>query len=123
MTQTHGLDEEMRWGKEIVCTHVELGTQVLEVERALPDIDTNDGDVREERVLVGGGGNVKALVLGSGPDTRVVSKKTGHLSSLTHEPVIASLSGPSYSVPLQPLPSNDAGARDVPPASRHPRSR
>ena len=33
-------------------THVDLDVEVLEVERVLPDIDTNDWDVRDERVLV-----------------------------------------------------------------------
>ena len=33
-------------------TYVGLDVEVLEVERVLPDVDTNDGDVGEERVLV-----------------------------------------------------------------------
>ena len=33
-------------------TYVDLDVEVLEVERVLPDIDTNDWDVRDERVLV-----------------------------------------------------------------------
>ena len=33
-------------------THVGLDVEVLEVERVLPDIDANDWDVRDERVLV-----------------------------------------------------------------------
>lgn len=33
-------------------THVSLDVEVLEVEGVLPDINTDDGDVGEERVLV-----------------------------------------------------------------------
>ena len=33
-------------------TYVGLDVEVLEVERVLPDVDTDDGDMGEERVLV-----------------------------------------------------------------------
>lgn len=35
-------------------TYVSLDVLVLEVERVLPDVDTDDGNVREKRVLVCG---------------------------------------------------------------------
>ena len=50
-------------------THVGLDVEVLEVERVLPDVDADDGDVGQERVLVGSrrqlktlGGRVQALL-------------------------------------------------------------
>ena len=45
-------------------THIGLDVLVLEVERVLPDIDADDGDVSEERVLVSGGHDLKTLVRG-----------------------------------------------------------
>ena len=42
-------------------THVGLDVEVLEVERVLPDVDADDGNVREQRVLVRGGSNLKNL--------------------------------------------------------------
>ena len=45
-------------------THIGLDVLVLEVERVLPDIDADDGNVSEERVLVSGGHNLKTLVRG-----------------------------------------------------------
>ena len=35
-------------------THVSLDVEVLEVESVLPNVNANDGDVGQERVLVGG---------------------------------------------------------------------
>ena len=35
-------------------TYVGLDVEVLEVEGVLPDVDADDGDVGQERVLVGG---------------------------------------------------------------------
>jgi len=40
---------------------VDLDVEVLEVESMLPDINTDDGDEIEERVLVGSSGDLKAL--------------------------------------------------------------
>ena len=51
---THSREEERD-------THVDLDVEVLEVERVLPDIDTNDWDVRDERVLVRGRDDLKTL--------------------------------------------------------------
>ena len=34
-------------------THVSLDVEVLEVESVLPNVNANDGDVGQERVLVG----------------------------------------------------------------------
>ena len=42
-------------------THVDLDIEVLEVESVLPDVDTDDGDQVQERVLVSGGGNLQTL--------------------------------------------------------------
>ena len=49
-------------------TYVSLDVEVLEVESVLPDVDADDGDMGQERVLVGGrrqlktlGGRVQAL--------------------------------------------------------------
>lgn len=38
-------------------SHVDLYVEILEVERVYPGINTNHGDVLEERVLVSGGRN------------------------------------------------------------------
>ena len=43
------------------CTYVSLDVEVLEVEGVFPDINANDGDVRQERVLVGGGRDLDNL--------------------------------------------------------------
>ena len=45
-------------------TYVSLDVQVLQVERVLPDVDADDGDVGQEGVLVGGGGDFEDLSLG-----------------------------------------------------------
>ena len=50
--------------KEKKGTYVSLDVEVLEVEGVLPDVDADDGDVRQERVLVGGGHDLKTLSLG-----------------------------------------------------------
>ena len=42
-------------------TYVSLDVEVLEVEGVFPNIDANDGDVRQERVLVGGGRDLDNL--------------------------------------------------------------
>ena len=42
-------------------THVDLDVQVLKVERVLPDVDADDGDVGQERVLVRRGGDLNDL--------------------------------------------------------------
>ena len=42
-------------------THVDLDVEVLEVERVLPDVDADDGDVGQERVLVRRGGDLNDL--------------------------------------------------------------
>ena len=42
-------------------TYVDFDVEVLQVESVLPDIDTDDGDVSEERVLVSGSGNLETL--------------------------------------------------------------
>lgn len=42
---------------------VSLDVQVLEVESVLPDIDADDRDERQERVLVRGSRQLEALVL------------------------------------------------------------
>lgn len=42
-------------------TYVNLDVQVLQVERVLPDVNTNDRSVGQERVLVRGSGNLKTL--------------------------------------------------------------
>ena len=43
------------------CTYVSLDVEVLEVERVLPDVDADDGDVGQERVLVRRGGDLNNL--------------------------------------------------------------
>ena len=53
----------MRARKEIrIDTHINFDVEVLEVERVFPDIDTDDGDMSEERILVSSGDNLKDLV-------------------------------------------------------------
>jgi hypothetical protein len=63
----YGMDDQRRT-KSVVTkgrdTHVGLDVEVLEVERVLSDIDTDDGDEAEERVLVGRSGDLEALSLG-----------------------------------------------------------
>ena len=54
--QTTIHSEEKQWN-----THVDLDVEVLEVERVLPDVDADDGDVGQERVLVRRGRQLKTL--------------------------------------------------------------
>jgi hypothetical protein len=42
--------------------HIDLDVEVLEVESVLPDIDTDEGNVAQERVLVSCGYNLERLV-------------------------------------------------------------
>lgn len=42
-------------------THVDFDVQVLQVERMLPNVNANDGDMGEERVLVSSGDYLKRL--------------------------------------------------------------
>ena len=42
-------------------TYVSLDVEVLEVESVLPDVDADDGDMGQERVLVGRGRQLKTL--------------------------------------------------------------
>ena len=108
----------------------------------LPDVDADDGDVRQERVLVGGGGDldllggrVQALRASQTQITPIGQQtKARRTSQPQPEPwmpavvvlncflksskepkteVIASLSGPSLRTPPLPLPSEDEGARLV----------
>jgi hypothetical protein len=44
-----------------MSTHVSFDIEILEVECMLPDIDSNDGNVGQERILVRGGENLQAL--------------------------------------------------------------
>ena len=44
-------------------THVGLDVEVLEVEGVLPDVDADEGDVRQQGVLVRGGDDFEALGL------------------------------------------------------------
>ena len=46
---------------ETECTYVSLDVEVLKVEGVFPNIDANDGDVRQERVLVGSGRDLDNL--------------------------------------------------------------
>jgi hypothetical protein len=46
-----------------MSTYISLDVLVLEVEGVLPNVDTNDGDQAEERVLVGSGRNLETLSL------------------------------------------------------------
>ena len=52
----------------MVRTHVSLDVVVLEVERVLPDVNADDGDVREERVLVRGRHDLELLRHGVVPE-------------------------------------------------------
>ena len=45
-------------------TYVCLDIEILQIKGVLPDIDTNDGDEGEVRVLVSGGGDLEDLSLG-----------------------------------------------------------
>jgi hypothetical protein len=42
-------------------THVSFDIEILEVEGMLPDIDADDGDMGQERILVGSGDDLQAL--------------------------------------------------------------
>ena len=42
-------------------THINLDIEVLEIESVFPDVDTDDGDQVQERVLVSSGGNLQTL--------------------------------------------------------------
>ena len=53
-----------RQGAQHDTTDIGLDVVVLEVERVLPDVDADDRDVREERVLVRGRDNFELLRLG-----------------------------------------------------------
>lgn len=110
------LEEETRGGKETVGTHIELDTEILKVERALPDVNANAGDVREKHVLVGSDSNLKAFRVG--PRALIhewLVEGRGIIFALTHEPAPGAAldvqasegggNGPSYSMPSQPLPS------------------
>ena len=55
-------------------TYVDLDVEVLEVESVLPDIDTNDGNEGEERVLVSGGGDLETL----GGGVQALQRKESH---------------------------------------------
>lgn len=57
---------------DAVYTHVGLDVEVLEVERVLPDVDADDGHVRQKRVLVSRGDNLQSLQGG------VVALRDGH---------------------------------------------
>ena len=46
------------------ATHISLNIMILEIKRVLPDVDADDGDVRQERVLVGGGDDLELLGVG-----------------------------------------------------------
>ncbi len=43
-------------------TYINFNVQVLQVESVLPDVDTNDGDMAKERILVSSGHDLEALV-------------------------------------------------------------
>ena len=127
-----------RWENES-GTHVGLDVLVLQVERVLPDIDADDGDERQEGVLVRGRRELEAL------RRRVVSlfrslsrpykngeeegRRTSQpqpepwmpavvvlnsflrLSRLPKAATMASLRGPSLRSPPLPLFSDEAGAK------------
>ena len=44
-----------------MVAYVGFNVLVLKVESVLPDVDTNDGYVGEERILVGSGGDLEAF--------------------------------------------------------------
>jgi len=45
-------------------THLGLDVEILKVKRMLPNVDTDDGDVRQERVLICRRHNLEPLALG-----------------------------------------------------------
>ena len=118
-------------------THVGLDVEVLEVEGVLPDVDADEGDVAEERVLVRGGGELDALGGGvvalqegeygdrsAGARTRTSQPQPepwmaavvvlNSFLKLSKEPklsTMAFLRGPSWRTPPVPLPSAWLGAR------------
>jgi len=106
----------MRARKEIrIDTHINFDVEVLEVERVFPDIDTDDGDMSEERILVSSSDNLEDLVarvqtlmdgwmIRSGPITIII--KTCKMQTTvtvirrkkhTHEPSPAGALDPSSS--------------------------
>lgn len=48
-----------RWG-----THLGLDVEILKVKRMFPNVDADDGDVRQERILVGRRHDLERLALG-----------------------------------------------------------
>lgn len=44
-----------------MITHINLNVEILEVESMLPDVNPNDRDVRQKRVLVCSRGDLEAL--------------------------------------------------------------
>ena len=40
-------------------THVDLYVEILQVESVFPNVNPDDGDVRQERILVGRGDNLE----------------------------------------------------------------
>jgi len=64
---------------------VSFDIEILEVERMLPDIDTNDGDMGQERILVGSGDNLQALgggVQAQPSPSRPLNTKSGSVELL-----------------------------------------
>lgn len=119
-------------------THISLDIEVLEVEGMLPDVNADDRNMSEKRILVGSSGDLETL--GAWVQTLqsmlIVNIRSGGLCRLTSQPqplpwmpkvavlnsflrlsrlpnaaTIASLSGPSLSAPPLPFFSDDAGAR------------
>jgi hypothetical protein len=45
-------------------TNIGFDVLILEVERMFPDINTDDGDVAQEGILISGGGDLKTLGVG-----------------------------------------------------------
>lgn len=56
------------------ATYVDLDVKVLQVEGMLPDINTDDRDVSQERVLVSGGHDLETL--GGGVQSLTVTNKS-----------------------------------------------
>ena len=57
-------NQNKRETRNVTGTHISLNIMILQVKRVLPDVDADDGDVRQERVLVGGGDDLELLGVG-----------------------------------------------------------
>ena len=79
----HGFSEQVGRMEDDLRTYVDLYVEILQVKGVFPNVNTDDGDMSEKRILVGCGDNlqfttgwVKALTVTSG-QSRHLSRNPG----------------------------------------------